>query len=108
MRVWVLGLAGDCKGSFFLDAFRAYWICGSQGLKKFLLLNLGLKGVTEKCVGCFFVYSFKGSLFFPFSKKRYYGMRGLGFAIKLSQSAAKHTTIALIKNVSFDSGMLLN
>ena len=31
-------------------------------------------------------------IFSFFNRKRYYGMRGLGFAINLFQSAAKHTT----------------
>ena len=59
--------------------------------KNIFFSNFGLKGVVEKCVGCFLVYLFWGVHFFI---ERYYGMRGLIFCAKLiCWFAAKHTTV---------------
>ena len=52
--------------------------------------NFSLKGVTEKCVGCFLVYQFYGSFFFR--KKRYYMIQGLKFRIKPCNQVAPFTT----------------
>ena len=51
-----LSLAWDFKRSFS-DVPNLWFV----GLKK-IILNLGLKGVMEKYVGCFLVYSFLGVL----------------------------------------------
>ena len=48
-------------------------------------LNFGLKGVIEKCVGCFVVYLFWG---FYFLIKRYNGSGGLNFCVKLIRRLA--------------------
>ena len=44
--------------------------------------KFGLKGIIEKCGGCFFVYPFCGVLFYFLKKKRHYGIKGLNFCIK--------------------------
>ena len=49
--------------------------------KKNFFKIFDLKGAIEKCVDCFLVYPFQGSLFFSFSKKRDHGMRGSGLAM---------------------------
>ena len=75
-------------GYYFCLRFRChffslpYWKIG--GLN-FFFFNFGLKGVIEKCVGCFLVYLFWGFYLFC---KRYYGNRGLNFCVKLIPWAA--------------------
>ena len=68
MRAWDLGIIFLCVPNLWFG-----------GLKRFFYENFSLQGVMEKCVSCFLVYSFYGSLFYFLKKKRYYKMRGLKF-----------------------------
>ena len=76
---------GYCGNEAFIFAwdlgviFLAYQI-GRLVALNFFFLNFGLKGVIEKCVGCFLVYLFWGFYLFC---RRYYGKRGLNFCVKL-------------------------
>ena len=61
------------------------------GLKK-NILNLVLKGVPEKYVGCLLVYPFYGSLFFLKKEKKVLQDDGFEYAIKLYQTNQYHTS----------------
>ena len=61
------------------------------GLKK-NILNLVLKGVPEKYVGCLLVYPFYATLFFLKKEKKVLQDDGFEYAIKLNQTNQYHTT----------------
>ena len=56
------------------------------------ILNLVLKGVPEKYVGCLLVYPFYGSLFFLKKEKKVLQDDGFEYAIKLYQTNQYHTS----------------
>ena len=58
MRAWDLGIIFLCVPNLWFG-----------GLKRFFYENFSLQGVMEKCVSCFLVYSFYGSLFYFLKKK---------------------------------------
>ena len=84
-----MGLAWDLKAHFFMRTKLAIQRVKKISLKK--IKNFEPKGIIEKCVSCFFVYSFYGSLFFL--KKRYYGTMVKFLYKTLQQLAVIYTTV---------------
>ena len=56
------------------------------------LLDFWLKGAIEKCVGCFLVYPFKGSLFLLKKEKWVLQDEKFRFALGTLLDESKHTT----------------
>ena len=85
-----MSLALDFKRQFL--GISNLW---SRGLKKFFfkkIENFENKGIIERCVSCFLVYTFYGSLFCPFFKKKVFMGWRFRFEYGMNQKKPLHTT----------------
>ena len=101
LRKWWFYFCLRFRRNFFRHTkLRDWWV-----FKKNNNNNFGLKGVIEKCMGCFLVYvSLKVLLFL----KRYYWNVGLNFCVKfICRIAAIHTTRVLFLMVKHLLGLTL-
>ena len=101
LRKWWFYFCLRFRRNFFRHTkLRDWWV-----FKKNNNNNFGLKGVIEKCMGCFLVYvSLKVLLFL----KRYYWNVGLNFCVKfICRIAAIHTTRVLFLMIKHLLGLIL-